>query len=71
MLYCWDDGWVLHALEVVHSPWNMLSGVRFSWTTTMICLKWVICAEAGAVRQIAANPRGKSRFTPFLHMSGL
>ncbi len=33
MLYCPGPGWVLHALGVVQSPWNMLSGVRFSCTT--------------------------------------
>src|SRR5271166_4702572 len=49
MLYCWRDGWVLHALGVVggQSPWNRLSGVRFSCTTRMTCWKEVIWAEAG------------------------
>ena len=61
--YCRDVGLVLHALGVVHSPWNMLSGVRFSCTTRMICWKEVIWAEAGAVRQSAASAKGNSWFT--------
>jgi hypothetical protein len=27
MLYCRGLGWVLHAIGVVQSPWNRLSGV--------------------------------------------
>jgi hypothetical protein len=65
MLYCRGPGSVLHALGVVHSPWNMLSGVRFSCTTTITCWKDVIWAAAGAVRQSAANVKGNSRFTTF------
>ena len=48
------------------SPWNRLSGVRFSWMTRMICWKEVIWAEAGAVRQSAASVKGNSWFMTFI-----
>ena len=47
---------------VVQSPWNRLSGVRFSCTTRMMCWNEVIWAEAGVVRQSAASVNGNSRF---------
>jgi hypothetical protein len=50
MLYCPGLGWVLHALRVVQSPWNRLSGVRFSCTTTTMCWNDV-AATVGALRQ--------------------
>jgi len=62
MSYCWGPGWVLHALGVVQSPWNMSSGVRFSWMTRMMCWKEVIWAAAGAVRQSAASVKGNRWF---------
>jgi hypothetical protein len=51
----------------VHSPWKKLSGLRFSWMTMMICWKEGIWAEAGAVRQSAANVKGNSRIIHFPH----
>ena len=69
ILYCRAEGLVLHGVGFVgvgaQSPWNRLSGVRFSCTTRMICWKKAIWAEAGAVRQIAANAKGGSRFICF------
>jgi len=65
MLYCPGPGWVLHALGFVvgQSPWNRLSGERFSWMTRMMCWKAVIWAEAGVARQSAASVNGTSLFT--------
>ena len=60
MSYCRDVGLVLHAVGVVQSPRNRLSGVRFSCTTTTTCWKAVIWAEAGAVRQSPASAKGNS-----------
>jgi hypothetical protein len=56
-------GWVLHANGVVPSPWDMVSGVRFSWMTRMTCWKDEIWAEAGDVTQSAASAKGNSRST--------
>ena len=67
MLYRPGSGWVLHAVEVVQSPWNRLSGVRFSCTTRMICWKDAIWAEAGSVRRSAASAKGNSHFMLLLH----
>ncbi len=33
--------------RLTHRLWNRLSGVRFSWTITTMCLKLEICAFAG------------------------
>jgi hypothetical protein len=60
MLYCPGPGEVLHAVRVMQRPWNRLSGVLFSCTTTMICWKFAICAAAGVVKN-AATAKGIKR----------
>src|SRR5215469_4383418 len=60
MSYCPEPGVMLHAFWFVQSPWNRLSGVRFSCMTTITC--WKDVAPAGIGRTNAANAKDAAIF---------